>query len=199
MSNNQQLVIFPFKPHLAHYLFYSLTNEIFYDDDSKFRHIDINLNSIDGKYIRMLLEKVNYPKAKEIKDGYRLTVSIPRYNPNYTQTMVDGRSQKLDLSEEAIELLNEYYEVRFRESLLLFVAGAAYGNNYKRGSIEPAIKKFMEVYDLFSAGYTVDQFIQLWKRRNFPLKKSVYEKKKVGNLIDSPKKPSKTLIDSYIK
>lgn len=199
MSNNQQLVTFPFRPHLAHYLFYSLTNQVLYDEDFMYRHVDVDLKSYDGKYLRTLLERIDYPKIKKAKDGFRLTISIPRNQKEYYNVMEDGKYAELDFPQEAITLINDYYEARFRDSMVCFVAGWTHGNKHKRGSVEPAIKVFMKIYHLFDQGFTVDQFIQYYKRRNSPLKSSVYAKNISKTIISESKKSRKSLMDNYIK
>ena len=161
--------------------------------------MDVDLRSPDGFYLRTLMERVDFPQLKKIDEGFRITISVPRLSVEWWEVIEDGQYSELTLSAKTIEAIIKYYEIRFRDNLVHFVAGACFGKEYKRGSIEPAIKYWMKVYHLDGAGFTLDQFMQFYKRSNCPVKKNVYEKSSTKNPFELLKKPGKPLIDRYIK
>ncbi len=198
-SSNQQLVSFPFPPYLAHFLFYSLTNEVLKTPDSLIRHMDVDLRSTDGFFLRTLMERADFPNIKKVDEGFRITISVPREPRYWEPVMQDGRYSELYLPPKTIEAIIKHYETRFLDNLAHFIAGACFGNGFKRGSIEPAIKYWMEVYHLHEAGFTLDQFKKFYNRANLPVKKNVYAKSSAKNPFELLKKPGKALIDRYIK
>lgn len=198
-SSNQQMYTFPFPPYLAHYLFYCLTNKIVEKGDELHRHMDIDMRSLDGIYIRSQFEKANYPEMKKLEPGFRLTVSIPKYVKAYTRVIEDGQTAELIIPQKTLDIIIAYYETRFRDAMVHFVAGAVFGNKSNRGSIESAVKYWMEVYHLHDAGYTLDQLKKFYQRANCPAKKSVYAKTSKTNPFEILKTPGKPLIDRYIK
>lgn len=198
-SANQQLYTFPFPPYLAHYLFYCLTNKVLVTANQLHRPIDIDLRSLDGVYLRSQFIQADFPDIKKMEKGFRITVSIPRKSKEYAPVMADGQNADLIIPKETLSIIIKYYETRFRDAMVHFVAGVCHGREYKRGSIEPAIKYWMEVYHLHDAGYTLDQLIKFYNRANCPVKKHVYEKSNKDNPFEILKKPGKSLIDRYIK
>jgi len=196
MNGNRQIVTFPFKPHLAQYLFHSITNTIVSTEEAYHRTLDINLNSAHGQIIRLILKRADYPGINEVKKGFSLTVTIPRYNPN-KRLMEDGRYNELIISEEAIELINTLFQIEFENHFMSYIAGRVASE--KRGGLNNAIKTFVSTYNLGETEFSFDRIRKMYHRANFPLKSAAYEKKSDGILKDNQKRQSKTLIERYLK
>jgi hypothetical protein len=196
MNGNRQIVTFPFKPHLAQYLFNSISNTIISTEEAHHRTLDINLNSPHGQIIRLILKRADYPGISEVKKGFSLTVTIPRYNPD-KRLMEDGRYNELIISEEAIDLINTLFQIEFENHLMSYIAGRVASE--KRGGLTKAIQTFVTAYNLGETEFSFDRIRKMYHRANFPLKSSAYEKKAKGILSNSDKTASKTLLERYLK
>jgi len=176
MNSNQDLVSFPFRPYLAQYLFYTSKNQAISTNQAQFKHLDISIKNPDGFILRMLLERADFP-VKEVKYGFRLTIRIPK-EPRYNEQFIeDGRYSGLVISEKAAAKINDFYEMRFRDHFVSYVAGSVFGSNKHRGAISSAIYQFMQTYGLSpEMGVNFEALVQLYKRSNSPLKNEIYSK-----------------------
>lgn len=200
MSLNREIVSFPFRPHLAKYLFYTIKNQVIESEDYYHKTLDIDLNSIDGEIIRLVLQRVDFPDLKKAKQGFRLTVSVPRYpNNRMSKVMEDGRYGALEMPEAAIKVINDLYEIRFRDHFVTFVCGYVQGRNRRRGAIRQAIEEFMQIYDLLDCGYSYEMLEKFYKRTNSPVKHGVYAKSKSLSSLIRVKDGHKEMIDRYLK
>lgn len=194
MSNNREIISFPFRPHLALYLYTHITNQEIESLQHFHKPLDIDLRSPHGKIIRLLLERVDYPQVKKVKKGFRFWVSIPKKAGNHPRLMVDGQRAGLAMPLQAVELINDLYEMIFRDHYLTFVHGYVHGNQGNRFSVRQATEIFIEKYDLELAHYTYDMLVKHYKRSHSPLKKSIYAKKNSETTTVNFTKPYKNLI-----
>lgn len=183
MNSNREIVSFPFKPHLAKYLFYSMKNEIVETEETLSRHLDIHCHSHDGFFLRSLFSKRDYPQLKQPEKGYRLTVTIPKQS-SHPDLVEDGRSSNLYLEDKVIKKINAHYEARFRDHFVSFVSGAVYGAGEKKRCRINAILFFMDRYDLHQH-FTLDQLSKYYDRTLIPTKS--LEKRTHKNKKGSPK------------
>lgn len=196
MSDNRQKVTFPFKPHLAQFLFYSIKNEVVSTETMRHRTMDINLSSLHGQIIRTILEKADYPDIKKVKYGFALTISIPKRD--YRKKLFDdGRYAELKIDPQAVELINHLYQVEFENQMISYIAGRVAGQ--KRGGLKDAIEAFIKTYHLQETEYNSDRIRKVYQRHNHPLKERVYEKKNDSLYLQKKKQGSKSLIDRLIK
>lgn len=196
MSENQQLLTFPFKPHLAQYLFYTIKNEVYSDEEYRHRVIKINMSSIHGQIIRTILEKADYPDIKKAHKGFALTVSIPKRD-HRKRLFTDGRSQELKIDPQAVELINHLYQIEFENSCISYIAGRVAGQ--KRGGLKDAIEQVIKIYHLQDTEYNYDRIRKMYQRHKFPLKEAVYEKKNDSLYLKDKKQGGKLLIDRKLK
>lgn len=179
MKENQELVSFPFRPHLARYIFSLAKNEAIETEEAHYKHLDINMKSLDAKLIRLLMQRKDVPGAKHVDSkGFRLTVRIPKKCSNHTQLVEDSQTKSIWIDDETAEQIQDHFEARFRDHFIAFVSGAVYGTQGNRNSRKKAIIYFMETYGMLEPGslYTFDQMAKLYERRNTPLKQNIYKK-----------------------
>ena len=177
MNNNQDFVSFPFRPHLAQYLFYTIKNKAIESEEALYKNLDISLKSPDGFMLRTLMERADFP-VKDVKYGFRLTVRIPKQSRKNEMFTEDGRCRGLVITEKAAKVINDFYETRFQDHFVSFVAGSAFGSKQKRGSISNAIFHFMETYQLSPEnGFNFQTMKKYYDRIESPLKKQIYETK----------------------
>lgn len=175
---NREFASFPFRPYLAKYLFYSCRNEVIETEDAHLRHLDIDLNSPDGQFLRILFTRADFPNIKEAKKGFRLTIRIPKRTTQYEKFTEDGRSAPLVITDEAANIINDHYENRFRDGFISFVRGYIRGAEQKRGALKSAIIEFMKAYDINKGdGWTYESMRKFFQRSNSPLKIGIYAKK----------------------
>lgn len=196
MSSAQQIVTFPFRPHLALFLFHSIKGEILQTADLQHKILYVNLNSPHGELIRLILTRANYPNIKDVKQGFSLTISVPNRNWN-KPLMEDGRYNELVMDPAGIDMINSLYQVTFDNHLLSYIAGRVASE--KRGGLKKAIEDFIDKYELQGTEYTYEKICKMYHRSNFPLKSTAYAKKKVGIITEAPKNESNTLIDKLVK
>lgn len=179
MTRNREIFSFPFRPHLALFLFHTIENEVYETEVAYHKSLDIDLNSHDGKYLRVLLERADIPQVKTMKKGFRLTASVPKQVKTYRSLMHDGQVSALVITDEIAELINEYYESRFEDYFIAYVCGVVSGSKNSRGALTQAVQEFMDAYHLREAeGCTVDKMMKMYQRKKSPLKKGIYAKKK---------------------
>jgi hypothetical protein len=195
-NDNRQVVSFPFHPHLARYLFFLLTNDVEEDEEYLHRYLDVKLNSIDGRLIRLILERADFPGIKEVKKGFRFKITVPRKTWRHS-LFESGRTGELVFSEEAVKLINELYQTRFETDFLSFVCGSVHGKGH--GGLKSAILKFIEVYKLEDTSMNYEALKKMYQRTNSPLKKPIYAKRKSVKTAKETKDTSKDLINKYIK
>lgn len=194
-----QIISFPFKPYLAKFLFYSISSkEAIEDALAYYKPLDVRLNSIDGKIIRMMMKRLDHPMKDKIKHGFRLWIQVTKQNPKLKPYIEDGRYSELALPEDAIELINEMWEVRFRNHFISFVSGAVRMSNKKKVRLD-AIKEFMRIYDLTPEdGITIDALIKVYDRSLLPTKVAQYEKKSAEINAETLKNHHKEMISKYL-
>ena len=171
---SREIISFPFKPHLARFLFEQLTTSTRSLGYSKLKPMDINLSSNLGKLIRRLLEK-SYTKIK-VDEGFTIWVSVPSqvWGKN---DMPDGRSSFLSLSEESAQIISDLFESIFRQNLVSFVDGGVAATDNERGVVISQIRLFMQKYKLIEEDLTEEMYRKMYYR---------------------DKKQSKTLIDKVL-
>ena len=199
MADNQEIISFPFRPHLAKYLWALIKNDVLESEDQFHKPLDIDLRSIDGKLIRLLMERTDFPDIEKVTHGFRLYVSVPKNPVGHRSYLEDGRYNMLTLKPEAIELINDIYETRFRDHLITFISGYIRGKENKRGAINSAIQEFRKIYNLSESEMSFDNMVAYYKRTNSPVKNSIYAKKKCSIVKSKEKSPRKDLITRYIK
>lgn len=185
MNPNQEKASFPFKPHLAKYLFYSIKGEVVETDEARYKQLDVDLNSPDGKILRILFTRVNYPNIDSVKKGFRLTVRVPnRSDKKFDKFIESSRYGSISIDEECAFLINELYEARFRDHFHTFVSGFIAGANGKRGSFKKALHIFCETYDLFNKDeFDPAKYIKFYQRTDSPVKKGIYDKPKPQSAV----------------
>lgn len=179
MSQNQELVSFPFKPYLAKYLFHVAKNEVIETEEALYKHLDINLKNPDARFIRIMMERKSVPGLQSVPTkGFRFTVRIPKQARNHTQYVEDSRTKAIHIDEEMAELIHDHYDAKFRDHFCAFVAGAIHGSGYSRKSMTKAVTFFMDEYNLDKKDpdYSFERLVKLFKRKNMPLKGSIYAK-----------------------
>lgn len=194
-----QIISFPFRPYLAKFLFHSLsTKDAIEDALSCYKPLDVRLNSIDGKLIRMLMERLDHPMKDKVKHGFRLWIQVTKRNPKLKPYIEDGRCSELALPEDAVKLINDMWEVRFRNHFVSFVSGAVRMSDKKKIRLE-AIKEFMNIYDLSPEdGITLDSLIKIYDRSLLPTKVSQYSKEFSATDTENLKKHHKEMISKYL-
>ena len=198
VNANRDIVSFPFPPHLCRWLFVKIKGQIIERETDRLKALDIDLHSIDGRIIRLLLERVDYPGIKDVKQGFRFYVSVPRKANEHRSIMHDGQRGQLQMPPEAVKILTDHYEDLFRAHYHSFVCGYIQGNQGKRRSVRQATEIFMRTYDLDGV-YSYDQLIKYYKRTDSPVKISIYAKKNTSVLLDGQKKECKSLLDRRVK
>lgn len=184
MNENRDLVSFPFQPHLAKFLFYTIKKEPIETEEARYKHLDIDLKSPDGRFIRILLEKADFPNIKSKEKGFRFTVSIPKKTNSYHPYIEDGRYGSLQISEECALLINDHFESRFREHFVSYVAGFIQGSNCTKGAQHRAIENFLNEYDLNDPeGYNHEKLRKYYQRSFSPFKKNIYDVKNRSNSV----------------
>jgi hypothetical protein len=184
MSNNQELVSFPFRPYLAKYLFHIAKNEVIETEQALYRNLDLNMKSPDARFIRILMERKDVPGLQTLPPtGFRLTVRVPKHSAEFNDVVEDSRTKAIWIDEETAKLIHDHFDARFRDHFLAFVHGAVHGSTKKRKTIKRAILTFMGVYGLHEddVTYNYDQLNKLYERRNSPLKGNIYAKKEEDN------------------
>ena len=196
MSKNQQLVTFPFRPHLALFLFHNLRGEIITSNEARHRVLHVDLRSIHGEIIRLILKRANYPGIESVKHGFALTVSVPKSNWGKPLNE-DGRYQQLIMDPAGVDMINKLYQIEFDNHLLSYIAGRV--ATEKRGGLKKAIEEFIDKYHLHETEYTHDKIRKMYHRANFPLKSRAYAKKSSGIIANSPQNESNTLISKLVR
>ncbi len=198
---SKELITFPFKPFLAKYLFHSLKSDIYELDGKCIRYLDIDLRSIDGFIIRMMLTKHNGPVLKSSIKGYRLAIGINKYpGSKYLSLQADARNCGIEMTEEAAAKLIEYYTVRFLEHFDSFVSGYVLGTNKKRGALQNAIHLFLDKYDIQEEdGVTLAKLQKYYRRTQSTLKEPIYEMHKESIASKENVIKSKSMIQRYSK
>lgn len=179
MSQNQELVSFPFKPYLAKFLFHLTKNEVIETEEAYYKHLDINLRNPDARFIRILMERKQIPGIKNIASkGFQFTLRIPKQARNHTSYVEDSRTKAIWIDEQTAQIIHDHFDAKFRDHFCAFVAGSMYGSGYSRKSITSAIHFFMDEYDLDKKDpdYSFDRLVKLFKRKKMPLKGSIYGK-----------------------
>jgi hypothetical protein len=179
MSQNQELVSFPFKPYLAKYLFHVAKNEVIETEEALYKHLDINLKNPDARFIRIMMERKTIPGIQTFPSkGFRFTVRIPKYSKEHYNIIEDSRTKAILIDEETAELIHDHYDAKFRDHFCAFVAGAIHGSGYSRKSMTEAVTFFMDEYQLDKKDpdYSFDRLVKLFKRKNMPLKGIIYGK-----------------------
>ena len=192
MSNNQELVSFPFKPYLAKYLFHMAKNEVIETDKAFYRELYLNMKSPDARFIRILMERKDVPGIHVLPPtGFMLTVRVPKHSAEFNDVVEDSRTKAIWIDEETAKIIHDHFDARFRDHFLSFVHGAVHGSGQKRKSLKKAILVFMGVYglDRDDVDFNYDQMVKLYERRNSPLKSSIYTK----NKEDEEAKPEASL------
>ncbi|MCH8490024.1 MAG: hypothetical protein LAT81_08865 [Oceanicaulis sp.] len=147
--------------------------------------MDIDLRSPEGLFLRALLKKNPYPaKLKEPRKGFRFTIRIPKFSKEYFHQLEDGRYSDLVIDEKTADVIEKFFESRFRDHFISFVSGVVHGSGAKRNSLKNAILYFMEAYNVHEV-YTYDQLVKVYERSKTPLKKSIYDKTKEAYAIKS--------------
>lgn len=154
------------------------------------------MRSLHGKIIRVILEKADYPGIKKPQKGFALTVSIPKRD-HRKKLYADGRTGELKVDPQAVELINELYQIEFENSCISYIAGRVAGQ--KRGGLKQAIEDIIKVYHLQDTEYNYDRLMKMYQRHKFPLKKSVYEKVNDSLYLREKKSGGKLLIDRKLK
>jgi hypothetical protein len=175
----KDLISFPFRPHLAKYLFNLLQNEVIDTPEAYYRHLDIDMRSAEGRMLRMLCQpRKGRPRTQMPTKGFRLTICIPKQARNHLHLATDSRRQAVWIDDETATLLQDHFEKRFREHFMSFVSGAVHGSGHSRGQLKKAILYFMDQYSLHDeeSYYTYDQLLKYFKRRNTFIKPKIYRK-----------------------
>lgn len=186
MNQNREIASFPFKPHLAKYLFYSIKGEVVETEEARFKYLDVDLNSPDGKIIRLLFKRADYPNIDSVKKGFRLTVEVPKLSDKkFDKYIESSRYGSISIDEECAFLINELYEARFRDHFHTFVCGYIAGAEGKRGSFKKALNQFCEIYDLFDKDeFDPAKYIKFYQRTDSPVKTGIYDKPKVQSAVE---------------
>lgn len=171
----RELISFPFKPHLVRFLWQLCRNEVIETNEARYKHLDIDLRTPTGTFIRSLVTKTNFPKVPEPSKGFRFTIRIPKRCKNHSDFIEDGRHSGLIIDEKTADLIQQHFETMFREHFVSFVMGAIIGSGQSRQSKKNAIVFFMDTYELHDV-YTYEQLVKVYDRTNSPLKKSIYAK-----------------------
>lgn len=168
------------------------------EGEEQSKHLDIDLHSPHGRIIRLILKKADFPNVDQFKKGFRFTVTIPVHHHLASKYYDDARYQYLDLDLEGIDLINDLYTAAFEDHFLSYVFGYVDGMS-SRGSLKKAVTKFMKTYHLIESDIKFDTLIKMYDRADHPMKKSIYAKKNalIGKIVDE--KPTKPLINRYIK
>ena len=168
---SREIISFPFKPHLARFLFEQLTTSTRSLGYSKLKPMHIDLSSNLGRLIRRLLEK-SYKKVK-VDQGFTIWVSVPSQVWG-NKDMPDGRSSFLSLNEESAEIISELFESMFRQNLTSFIDGGVAATYNKRGIVINQIRLFMQKYKLIEEDLTEEMYRKMYYR----------EKKQSKTLLD---------------
>lgn len=186
MNQNREITSFPFKPHLAKYLFYSIKGEVIETQDARHKQLDIDLNSPDGKIIRMLFTRANYPNIESVKKGFRFTISVPNISDKrFSKYIESNKRGSISIDEDCAFLINELYEARFRDHFHTFVCGFIAGAENRRGSFKKALNQFCEIYDLFDKDeFDPAKYIKFYQRTDSPVKTGIYDKPKVQKAVE---------------
>jgi len=198
VSSNQEIISFPFEPYLAKYLFVKIKKQSFENNYGVHKPLDIDLRSVHGKIIRMLLQKADFPNIDKVQKGFRLFVSIPKYSAEHNQFIEDARNSCLVMPPSAIRLLHELYEDQFRSDYHHFVTGYVRGNKGKRYSIRQATEIFIETYQLQDL-IKYDTLVKFYARTHSELKVAIYDRKKQAPRKSASAQASKTLLNSFLK
>ena len=198
MSANQEIISFPFPAYLAKYLFVRIKKQSIENNFGIHKPLDIDLRSVHGVIIRMLLEKADYPNIDKVEKGFRLFVTIPKSSAEYNQFVADARSSQLVMPPKAVKFLQDFYEEEFRAHYHNFVSGYVHGNNGKRYSIRQATEFFIETYQLQNL-ISYDSLVKFYHRVYSPLKKTIYAKKNEDPSYLVEKAERKTLINRLVK
>jgi len=177
--SNQELISFPFRPYLAHYLFALSKKEVIETEEAYYKHLDIQLKSAEGKFLRVLCTTKRLPVIEVPTKGYRLTIRIPKKSTIYPHIIEDSRSKTVWIDDETAELVQEHFDKWFRDHFVAFVSGAIYGSESERGILKRAIMYFMENYHLDQDNpyYNYEQMLKIYERSVTPLKGNIYSPK----------------------
>jgi hypothetical protein len=188
MSQNQELVSFPFTPYLAKYLYHLVQNQPVETDDGFYKHLDVNMSSPDARFIRIVMQRKQIPGLQASNSrGFRFTIRIPKYVDQYADYVEDSRTKAIWIDEQTAKIIHDHFDSRFRDHFCSFISGAIFGANGKRTSLKKSITFFMQAYGINKYdGINYEQLLKIYKRKISPLKQPIYTRVS-ANSAENPK------------
>lgn len=161
--DKSHIIPFPLPEYLADFISNQLHTPLQIINDSTIvKGMHIKLRSSFGKMILRSLERSERPVY--IKKGLTLYITASKYNRTHSKKLVEARGTFLKLSDESITDIKEVFEDYFRAVLVSYVDGALFGNNFKKGKRDSAIREFLKNHNIYHDKNKFENFKRMYYR-----------------------------------
>lgn len=157
------IIPFPLPEYLADFISNQLRTPLqIVDDHTRVKAMHISRRSSFGKMILRCLEKSD--KEIFVRKGLTIFITVSQYNRIHSKKLVEARGTFLKLSDESVLEIQEVFKDYFEAVLVSFVDGAHFGNNYKKGKRDAAIRKFIKTYGIREEKSMFDRLKRMYYR-----------------------------------
>ncbi|MFI1771005.1 hypothetical protein [Thalassobellus citreus] len=161
--DKSQIIPFPLPEHLCMFISEQLDTPIeLIANNVKAKALHIKNNRPFSKMILQCLETSNKPV--KVKEGITFYIAVSKNIRRRNKKVVDCRSGFVNFSEKEIKDITDVFESLFRLSLVSYVDGAHFGNDFKKGKRYKAITEFLQKYNLASDDKAFQNYEKLFER-----------------------------------
>lgn len=161
--DKSQIIPFPLPEHLCLFISEQLDTPIeIIGNNIKAKALHVKNTRPFGKMILRCLKKSHKPVL--IKEGITFYISVSNLISRGDNKVVDARYSFVDFDETEINDIIDVFESLFRLSLVSYVDGAHFGNDFKKGKRYKAITEFLQKYNLVSNDKAFQNYEKLFER-----------------------------------
>jgi len=161
--DKSQIIPFPLPEHLCLFISEQLDTPIeTIGDNIKAKAMHITNNRPFAKMILRSLRPSTKPVF--IKEGLTIYIAVSKNIRRGDKQIIECRSGYVNFGDAEIKDITDVFESLFRISLINFVEGAHFGNDFKKGKRYKAITEFLQKYNLAANDKAFQNYQKLFER-----------------------------------